>query len=67
MVVSPGLEPGTFSVLARNHDQLDHETNSGGLIVEEWCLNLAYDPRDPVAYRVDLGLAGNPDLLMVCA
>ena len=25
-VVSPGLEPGTFSVLARNHDQLDHET-----------------------------------------
>jgi len=28
---------------------------------------LAYDPRDPVAYRVDLGLAGNPDLLLVCA
>ncbi len=26
MVVPPGLEPGTFSVLARNHDQLDHGT-----------------------------------------
>ena len=38
-VVPPGVEPGTFSVLTRCHDQLDHSTKLFLLLVgAEFCV-----------------------------